>query len=81
MNRLQLFALSEMIEEEQEIKRELEDSRMRYVLAGVNPSLYKAVFEQSEEDGGVEWTTPQTPEEVDELLTLMNEQFVGQEAP
>lgn len=78
---LQTWALIEALNEEQEARAQRDENQMRYTLAATNPQLYKTVFgQQSVEEEGVVWTTPQTPEEVDELLTLIGEQHVGSES-
>lgn len=71
-----------MITEQEAQRIEVEKERMRYVMAAANPQLYQYLFGREDaEEEGVVWTTPQTPEEVDELLTLISEQQVGVENP
>lgn len=65
-----------MLAEEKLEAAAVEKDRMRYIVAATNPRLYQLLFEEKEDEEGVVWTTPQTPEEVDELLALISEQQV-----
>lgn len=66
------------MQEEQRITNELEESRMGYTLAGTNPKLYQAIFDQKkkeEELGKVDWVVPESAEELEAILgTLQIEQ-------
>lgn len=54
------------------MKLQMEENRLRYVVAATNPALYLKLFSQTTE-GDVEWHTPQSAEEIDEFLAILKE--------
>jgi hypothetical protein len=60
--------------EDNKEKALLEENRMRYQIASTNPKLYLDIFGQEDEevdDSEVEWTTPESTEEIEEILRAM----------
>ena len=46
----------------------LEEQRLKLSILINNPELYKAVFGEEAEEEEIEWITPQTAEEVEDIL-------------
>jgi hypothetical protein len=66
---------------EAEERAERENERARTLIAAVNPELYRRVFGKEEEvdEEGITWRTPQSEEEVDELLQILSSTKTGRD--
>ena len=58
-----------MLDERNE-KFSIEDERMRYTLLAGQPQLYNILYGEESETAGIEWITPETDEEVKQLMEL-----------
>lgn len=75
LNLLQEEALQWLMIRENEERISIERERMKYTILAGNPQLWKVLYEDEEDErfGEIEWTTPQSYEEVEELERIINE--------
>lgn len=71
LNTLQHEALQWLLIDEAENEADLFETQMKFiVLAGMNPQLYTHIW-PNEEEGKIEWLRPQSEEELEDILRLL----------
>lgn len=85
INLLQEEALAWLLIDDAELDARKERERMKYTILAANPHMYKALYEDEDEDGDIprdqdiEWITPKSVEELQEVQSLLsgigNEEF------
>ena len=75
LNLLQEQALLWLINEDFNLKAELEKERMKYTLLASNPQLFEQLYKDEEEidDSDVEWMVPESAEEVEDILDFLRQ--------
>jgi hypothetical protein len=70
LNTLQLRALQWLIIDEMRAESELEEARAKITVLAGNPQLYEHLWPK-EEDENIEWITPQSVEEVEDIVSYL----------
>ena len=85
LNILQERALIWLLGEDFNIQTEVERERMKYTLLAGNPELYTQLYETEDpdpnlpDDEDVEWMVPESVEEVEDILTFLQQTQVQKE--
>lgn len=72
LNILQHEALQWLLIDEAENEADTFETHMKFiVLAGTNPQLFNHIWPEGADDGEIEWLRPQSQDELDDILKLL----------